>query len=506
MARTSLQRYEQKRNFDVTPEPRGGEEPAAQGLRFVVQKHWASRLHYDFRLELRGAMKSWAVPKGPSYDPADKRMAVHVEDHPISYNSFEGTIPPKQYGAGRVIIWDKGIWEPEGDPAKGYRAGRLKFRLHGYKLHGRWTLVRMHGREEKQDTWLLMKEKDELARPSVEFSVVDQFPDSVAALPMPPRTEEMEQAAAGAAPRARKAAQGRPQASTMRVTHAERVVDPASGVRKIELIRFYGLMAPLMMPHLKGRPVSIVRAPQGVRGQHFFQKHMEADHIDGLRELDAALWPGHESLLEVVGPPGLLACAQLNVIEFHTWNAVKTTIDKPDRMTFDLDPGEGVQWPMMLQAVELVRVLLGELGLAPFCKTSGGKGLHVVVPLRKGYGWDDVKGFSQAIVRHLAATLPQLFVAKSGPSNRVGRIFIDYLRNGFGATTVSAWSARARPGLGVSVPVAWDEVPHLSGGAHWHLGNIHERLDRGNEPWNGYDRAAKGLAPAMKALGFKPGA
>jgi len=152
----SLALYQQKRNFAITPEPAEGGAPGAGALQYVIQKHWASRLHYDLRLELDGTMKSWAVPKGPSLDPADKRMAVQVEDHPISYNSFEGQIPPKQYGAGKVIVWDRGYWVPVGDAAEGYRKGKLKFELHGHKLKGHWTLVRMHGKGgEKQPPWLL---------------------------------------------------------------------------------------------------------------------------------------------------------------------------------------------------------------------------------------------------------------------------------------------------------------------------------------------------------------
>ena len=177
-----LQRYKAKRDFTATTEPAEGGMPNAAAPTFVIQKHWASRLHYDFRLELDGTMKSWAVPKGPSFDPADKRMAVHVEDHPISYNSFEGVIPPKHYGAGKVIIWDKGTWTSIGDAVQNYRAGKLKFELHGHKLQGKWALVRMKGRSEKQEPWLLIKEQDSHARSSLEYSVVDELPDSVAAI------------------------------------------------------------------------------------------------------------------------------------------------------------------------------------------------------------------------------------------------------------------------------------------------------------------------------------
>jgi bifunctional non-homologous end joining protein LigD len=291
--------------------------------------------------------------------------------------------------------------------------------------------------------------------------------------------------------------------ANFKVSNADRVVDKSTGITKVEVVRFYGLVAPLMMEHLKGRPVSFVRAPQGIHGQLFFQKHLEEGQMAGVRQLDPALWPAHPALIEIAGPLGLLSAAQMNVIEFHTWNGVKTLIGKPDRMTFDLDPGEGVAWPMVQQAAELMRVVLDELGLPSFCKTSGGKGLHVVVPLKRQYDWDTVKDFSEAIVRHMARTLPQIFVAKSGPGNRVGRIFIDYLRNGFGATTVCAWSVRARPGMGVSVPIEWQEVPTLTSGAQWTLRNIHARLDRGNEPWTGYAKSAKSPGAAMKRLGFE---
>ncbi len=176
----ALTTYRQKRDFAITPEPRGATAKRGDALTFVIQKHAASRLHYDFRLELDGTLKSWAVPKGPSLDPAQKRMAVHVEDHPLAYGSFEGTIPANQYGAGDVIVWDRGTWHPEGDPAAGYRAGKLKFRLDGEKLQGTWMLVRMHGRDnERQEPWLLIKDRDEAARPAAEYSVVDALPNSV---------------------------------------------------------------------------------------------------------------------------------------------------------------------------------------------------------------------------------------------------------------------------------------------------------------------------------------
>ena len=850
----ALKVYKAKRNFTITSEPAEGGTPGVDELTFVIQKHWASRLHYDFRLELDGTMKSWAVPKGPSYDTHDKRMAVHVEDHPISYSDFEGTIPAKQYGAGKVIIWDKGTWEPLEDPHQGFAKGSIKFAMHGHKMRGRWTLVRMKGRgDEKQEPWLLIKEKDEYARSSEEFSLVDEMPDSVKHLPMPERAqrkvealrEDEEEAPApkkraaakkaaakkAAAPAAGKVAlpekfspelatlvdapppdpenwvfevkfdgyrmlariedgavrlitrnandwtdkllplkaelermklpdgwydgeivvhdeHGKPDfgklqlafdgkhaesiefflfdvpyfdghdlrelplvdrrgllekllakkksdkvrfsaefgdkpdelviaackiglegvigkrrdaryvsrrspdwiklkcglrqefviggftdpkgsrtgigslllgtyddegvlryagnvgsgfnhsslasiarqleklrsdespfppravpgrkhhwvkpvlvaevsfsewtsagavrhpvfqglredkpakgitrekakhmtettpkddedpvaapgrlPATMKITNGDRVVDKESGATKLDLIRYYALVGELMMEHLKGRPVSLVRAPEGVGGELFFQKHADVRKMPGLRHLDQALDPDHPPMLEVAKVEGILSSAQWNVVEIHTQNALKGSYQKPNRMVFDLDPGQGVEWPAMQEAAQLMHAFLDELGLPAFLKTSGGKGLHVVVPIKGGHDWDTVKAFSQAIVRHMADTLPDRFAFKSGPKNRVGKIFIDYLRNGQGATTVAAWSARVRPGLGISVPLRWEELPGLKSSTQWSVANVHTRLDEGNAPWDGYASAARTLTKAMKALGFEP--
>jgi len=286
----------------------------------------------------------------------------------------------------------------------------------------------------------------------------------------------------------------------VRVTHPDRVVDRTSKATKIEIVAHYERVAPLMMPHLKGRPVSLVRAPEGVGRPLFFQKHLDRGEMEGVRRLDPRLDPDHARLLEIATPRGLLSAAQMNTVEFHTWNAVRTSIDTPDRITFDLDPGQGIRWAQLQEAAVCVREQLATLGLAAFLKTSGGKGLHVVSPIRRQHDWDTVKAFSRDVVVRLTERMPKLFVVKSGPRNRVRRIFIDYLRNGFGATTVAAWSLRARPGLGVSVPIAWDELDDVTGGAHWTLRNVDERLEIGNSPWEGYARAARAIGPAMRKL------
>ena len=847
--RGSLSPYRKKRDFGATPEPRGAVVRPGAALSFVIQKHAARRLHYDFRLELDGTLKSWAVPKGPSLDPHVRRMAVHVEDHPLDYASFEGVIPAGQYGAGTVIVWDRGDWIPAGDPRAGYRAGKLKFELRGEKLHGRWTLVRMHGHEdERQEPWLLIKEDDDEARPAAEYDVTEALPDSVNTRPDEPapakakkraatkaRTRNATTARAAIIPPAaqpaelpltlfpqlatlvdeppgdsgwvyevkfdgyrivariedddvrlftrngndwsarlkslkaeirglgldrawldgeivvldakglpdfqalqrafdssatndivyfvfdlpyyggydlrrvplaerralleavlaksastrvrfsrtfdapvktllenacaqgleglvgkradaaytstrsvswiklkctrrqefvvcgytdpkgsrsgfgslllgvndaeghlryagsvgtgfgdemlrtlkaklaaletakppffetprgvkghwvkprlvaevaftewtgdgrvrhptfrglrsdkdpeaitreepahapRAAAKTRPgralsraaerergtEVGAIQVTHGDRIVDPKSQVTKLELVRYYERIAPHMLPHLIGRPIALVRAPDGIGGELFFQKHGERIRIPGIIQLPLEYWPGHPAMLEIASAETLVGAAQMNVVEFHTWNSTTKRIDKPDRMIFDLDPGEGVAWEQLVEGASLMHKMLDLLGLASFLKTSGGKGLHLVVPLTPTpeWGYDEVKDFSQAVVQHMARTLPRLFVSKSGARNRLGRIFVDFLRNGTGATTIAAYSARARPGLGVSVPVRWSELARLKSADQWNVGNVEARLARLRaDPWRGYAEVRQTADDAMKRL------
>ena len=195
----------------------------------------------------------------------------------------------------------------------------------------------------------------------------------------------------------------------------------------------------------------------------------------------------------------------MTVIELHSWNSSATHIVLPDRVVFDLDPGEGVPWVQLQEAAILTHTLLTELGLRSWLKTSGGKGLHVLVPLAPRFDYDNVNGFSRAVVQHLAATIPSRFVAKSGAANRVGKIFVDYLRNGHGATTASAYSARARPGLGVSMPVAWEQLSSLKSGAHWTIATAREHLSfQKVDPWADYASARQTLTDAMALLNYKP--
>ncbi|WP_171914634.1 DNA ligase D, partial [Paraburkholderia xenovorans] len=284
----------------------------------------------------------------------------------------------------------------------------------------------------------------------------------------------------------------------VRVSHPDRVIDRSTGTRKIDLVRYYESVADWMLPHLRDRPVSLVRAPEDIDGELFFQKHSQKLSIPNVTQ-HPGLDPGHPPLITVDTLKALVGAAQMGTVEFHTWNAVVSNIEKPDRMVFDLDPDASLGWERMIEAAQLTRSLLEELGLASFCKTSGGKGFHVVVPLAKQAGWDEVKDFSQAVAQHMAATLPRYFSAKMGAQNRKQKIFVDYLRNNRGSSTVAAFSARARPGLGVSVPLAWDEVATTTGGAQWTIENLHERLvDLKSDPWADYAKTRQRITAAMK--------
>ncbi|MBV4552058.1 DNA ligase D [Pseudomonas sp. SWRI102] len=873
MTSKTLDDYNRMRDFAATSEPAAKRSrksaKTAHALQYCIQKHDATRLHYDFRLELDGALKSWAVPKGPSLDPKVKRLAVHVEDHPLDYATFEGSIPEGHYGAGEVIVWDRGVWIPQGDVHEAYEKGRLKFELRGEKLAGLWNLVRTH-MPGKQEQWFLIKHQDDAARPESEYDVVEAEPDSVlsdrtivpkrrgkaaaakavkqpekAAKPKPPKksakttlsgavagpipetlkpelatlvesapsgdwlyeikfdgyrvmaridngdvrlitrnghdwthklpkqaealaglglesawldgemvvaneqgvpdfqalqnafdagssgkiayylfdlpylngmdlrnvpveerraalaavlepnedpllrfsdafeetpeallnsacqmqmegligkrqgsayvsrrsndwiklkcknrqefvvvgfsdpkgarsafgalllglhdvdsgelryagkvgtgfnettlksiyqqllpletkkaavvnpptgydakgvhwlkpqllaevafaemtkegsvrhavfhglrndkpakaiTQELpkpvEKAArkkaaakdeaepAPAKPKAKakakpKTTQAPALEGKVRITHPDRIIDATSGTTKMQLAEYYASVADFILPELADRPVALVRAPDGIAGELFFQKNPERLGIPGITSLDKDLTG--QPVMIINNAEALIGAVQMSTVELHTWNATSIDLDKPDRFVLDLDPDPALPWKSMVEATQLTLSVLDELGLKAFLKTSGGKGIHVVVPLTRKLGWDEVKGFSHAIVSHMAKLLPDRFSAVSGPKNRVGRIFIDYLRNGLGATTICAYAARTREGLPVSVPIYREEMAELKGANLWNVHNVHERLaEVGHEPWADLKKTRQGITAEMRRrIGMK---
>ncbi|POG10642.1 ATP-dependent DNA ligase [Pseudomonas putida] len=822
-----LAEYERKRDFTATPEPSGkrGRGKHAHALQFCIQKHDASHLHYDFRLELDGTLKSWAIPKGPSLDPKVRRLAVHVEDHPLDYADFEGHIPEGHYGAGDVIVWDRGIWEPEGDARQAYAKGKLRFRLQGEKLNGVWNLFRTH-LAGKKEQWMLVKSHDEQARSEDEYSIVEAQPHSVLsdrtllprrtaktkssatrtnrkrtgsavkaalpghfqpqlatlvdsppdgdwryevkfdgyrmlaridgddirlftrnghdwstrmpgqvaalralgvdsawldgemvvndehgkadfqalqnafdtdhdeqisyylfdlpylggrdlrqlplqqrrealrqllehnqsdrlrysedfdqpvdslldsacrlelegligkradslyvgrrsadwvklkckqrqefvivgftdprgsrsgfgalllalhdndsgelryagkvgtgfsattldsiharlkpleiarpALPRPPTGVEargvhwlkpqllaevayaqmtrdgvvrhavfhglrddkpataidLERAMPGKTLPKRQQADLSDDLGELRLTHPDRVIDATIGATKRQIAEYYAEVSQWLLPQLKDRPVALVRAPDGLAGELFFQKNAGQLHIPHVLTYDKA--EAGQAAMVINRADTLLGAVQMNMLELHTWNATDKDFDKPDRFVLDLDPDPALPWKAMLEATQLALTLLDELGLKVFLKTSGGKGMHLVVPLTRRAGWDEVKDFSHAIVDYLAKLFPDRLSAVSGPKNRVGKIFIDYLRNGKGATTVCAYSLRAREGLPVSVPIWREELAQLKGANQWHIGNLRERLAEIDDPWADMAKTRQSITARMR--------
>ncbi|RYZ95521.1 MAG: DNA ligase D, partial [Moraxellaceae bacterium] len=271
------------------------------------------------------------------------------------------------------------------------------------------------------------------------------------------------------------------------ISHPDRLLDADSGSTKMEVVLFYQQVADVIQPHLSQRPVSLLRAPEGISGEQFFQKHTENRAIPHISQLDATLDPGHAPLMQIDSEQALISCAQLNTLELHTWGSKSSAIETPDRFVLDLDPDPALPWRSVVEATGLTLCVLDELKLQAFLKTTGGKGMHIIVPLTPDAGWDYVKAFSKAISEFMAKQIPERFIAKMGPKNRVGKIFTDYLRNSRGASTVCAYSARARPGLTVSVPISRKELTSIKQSNHWTIHNIHTRLDKlKKNPWVGY--------------------
>lgn len=290
----------------------------------------------------------------------------------------------------------------------------------------------------------------------------------------------------------------RPLVAGIGISNPQRVIDAASGATKLALAEYYLSVADWLVPQLAGRPLSIVRAPEGVAGERFFQRHCGRLKMPHMRALPKDLDPEHARLIQADGIAAVIEAVQMGTVEFHTWNARSDRIERPDRVIFDLDPDPALPWSSMLEATGLTLQLLDALGLQAFLKTSGGRGMHVVVPIDRRHGWEQVRQFARAVTERLARQTPALIVDKMGPQNRIGKIFVDYLRNQKGASTVAAYSARARPGLAVSVPIGHDELERIEAADQWNIHNLHERLATlPGDPWARYGATRQGIGQAL---------
>ncbi|WP_226686620.1 non-homologous end-joining DNA ligase [Stutzerimonas stutzeri] len=290
----------------------------------------------------------------------------------------------------------------------------------------------------------------------------------------------------------------RPLVGGVGISNPQRVIDKASGATKLALAEYYLGIADRLVPQLAGRPLSIVRAPDGVDGESFFQRHCGRLKMPHMRALPKNLDPEHARLIQADNITAVIEAVQMGTVEFHTWNARSDRVERPDRVIFDLDPDPALAWSNMVEATELTLRLLEDLGLQAFLKTSGGRGMHVVMPIERRHDWDLARRFARSVTERLACEAPELIVDKMGPQNRVERIFVDYLRNQRGASTVAAYSVRARPGLAVSVPIEREELAQLESADRWNIDNLDERLQAlRSDPWARYGAVRQGLTQAL---------
>ncbi|HZJ64630.1 MAG TPA: non-homologous end-joining DNA ligase [Kofleriaceae bacterium] len=534
-ATAKLAKYRSMRDFSRTAEPQGDPSPAQAakaGHGFVIQQHAARRMHYDFRLELDGVLLSWSVPKGPSLSPSERRLAVRTEDHPLDYADFEGVIPQGQYGGGTVVVWDRGSWEPEGDAHEAMVKGKLSFALHGEKLHGRWHLVRTRG-DGKAETWLLFKGRDEAANDKLDIVAAEpasvlsgRTVEQIAAAPeriwqssRPTEPTVAEKRAARIAAARTPAAANRNEVASLveqlplgfKLTNLTKVLYPDQGITKAELIAYLAVVADQALPHIADRPLTIVRCPEGLRATGkgrtcFFQKKILPGSPPPIDVVPIEESDGEKvEYMQVHDMPGLVALAQLGTLEIHTWGAHADKVEKPDLLVFDLDPDVGLGWEKVALGAFALRRQLHDAGLESFVKTTGGKGLHVVAPVARTIDWDDFKAFSKAAVESIARHEPTLYTTNMAKAARKGKIFLDYLRNGRGATFIAPYSPRARPGAPVAVPISWEELAHGVDPATFTTATVPRRLVmQPDDPWAAMTGLRQSItASAWRAVGGK---
>lgn len=499
-----LATYRKKRDFAVTSEPAGAlhAAPADEGWRFVVQRHRATRLHYDLRLEAAGVLLSWAVPKGPTLDPDVRRMAVHVEDHPLEYFDFEGVIPNDEYGAGDVIVWDWGTWSlgKGTDPLKALARGELHFDLVGEKLAGRFALVRT-GPAGKKEQWLLIHKHDNHA---VEGWDPEDHPasvksgrtnDEVASAPAATWTSTTLWAAP--TPDELAALDGLPKSGgawalgdrTLKLTNLDKVLIPAARphppITKRDLIRHYANLAPAILPYLADRPVNLHRFPDGTERSGFWHKARPThapEWITAWRNPDAD--PGETEVYSVLDSPASLAwAANFGAIELHPWTSTAEHPHRPTWAMIDIDPGTSSSFDDVLTLAELHRTALEHLGVEACPKVSGRRGVQVWVPVADGTTFDDTRTFVERLSRMIGETVPQLISWEWEKSKRSGLARLDYTQNAINKTLVAPFSVRPAPGAPVSVPITWDELrdPDLRPD-RWTIETIAQRLLTAGDP------------------------
>ncbi|HVF67956.1 MAG TPA: non-homologous end-joining DNA ligase [Pyrinomonadaceae bacterium] len=499
-----LETYQKMRDFRRTPEPRG-KVSKANRKRFVVQEHHASKLHFDFRLEMGGVLKSWSVPRGPSLDPAEKRLAVETEDHPVEYLKFEGRIPEGEYGAGEHMRWDSGTYEASGDgPAlEQYEAGRLDFELKGEKLRGAFTLVRMKGREGQ---WLLMKRTDEFAERgwALKLRAPVDGKDTIEG-----KAKGKGQKAKGKSEDAGvkkfdagKAAKGagvvsvgslkskklegdlnvRVGGEVVPLTHLERVYWPDEGYTKGDLVGYYHEIARHILPYLEGRPLIMKRYPSGIKGQSFHQHDVHQEVPDFMETAALEVEDGGSHTVDYIvgtGEATLLYMANLGAIERHPWHSRVQDLEHPDWFVFDLDPSEGVEFETICDVALTTREVLARVGLESYAKTSGSRGIHIYVPVKPAFEYERIAELAEQVATVVAREQAEVATVERSKRKRGARmIYVDHMQNARGKSVVAPYSVRPKPGATVSAPLEWKEVERKKiRTADFHIKNMPRRVE-----------------------------
>ena len=516
-----LASYREMRDFDATPEPSGEEKHPRAGdgpRRFVVQRHRARSLHYDVRFEIDGVLASWAVPKGPTLDPNVRRLAVHVEDHPLEYADFEGVIPGGEYGGGDVIVWDHGTWEPSGtdDPARAVADGELHADVLGEKLRGRFVLVRTDAREGEKEQWLLLHKHDEA---SVKGWDPEEYPRSVVSgrtnaevLADPGREWHSDRPAAtadekltGAEPLAEDDAalvaldqlpaeggawtvHGR----DVVVTNLDKVLFPARWgerpVTKREFLRYAARIAPVVVPYLAGRALNLHRFPDGAESSGFWHKELPGHAPSWLARWDNPLAdPGETRTYLVADEPATLVwAANFGALEWHPWTSRTAEPEQPTYALFDIDPGQDTAWEEVVTLARLHRTAFERLDVRSQLKTTGRRGLQAWVPIAPGPTFEETREWVEQVSRTIGRLVPNLVSWRWQKSERKGRARLDYTQNAINKTLVAPYSTRPAPGAPVSMPIGWHEIddPYLRPG-RWTIRDVFERLAEHPDPFRG---------------------
>ena len=425
-----LNEYNKKRNFDKTQEPKGILKKENKKNIFVIQHHMASKDHYDFRMEVDGVLKSWAVPKGFSYNTKDKRLAVMVEDHPLSYHDFEGVIPPLQYGAGVVMLYDTGYYESN-NIKNGLKKGIIKFELFGKRVKGKWSLIRF-----KDNNWLLVKERDNI------YVDLNKFKRSIKT------NRTMDEIKNGL--------------DSITITSPDKIIEKKSMLTKLDIVNYYKKVSVRMMPFLNNRLISTIRYPNGNSNDSFFKKHFENNKYLGKKVVISNKKKNDYYFIKDLN--GLMYEVQMNSYEFHIWSSNVKAINKPDIMVFDLDPDEKLNINKVRDGVMCLKNVLDQLGLKSFLKTSGGKGYHVFVPFTSFESWSSFSLFAKNISLLLEEKYPDMFTCNMSKEKRKNKIFIDWYRNKKSSTSVAPYSLRIRKKITVSMPIKWSELYKIKPG------------------------------------------